>query len=268
MDGVKKSSMTSPHTADKYKCNICKDVGWVQNGDGTWSRCKCYEKECIERLWANFGVKVADVKKLNEYKPYDDRTAQAKNKAIQYLRTFDKIINTNENSFGLFGQAGSGKTHIIVAIGAALLRREKDPVPVVYMPYLEAIRELKANSMDDEYYAKLSGRYCTAKVLIIDDLFKDKIKNGKLMQDKYGHNVALNEADMKHIYPILNYRYINHLPTLISTECTPQTLMELDEALAGRILERCGSNMVVFQGEEYNFRMRKFVEAAANTEVS
>jgi hypothetical protein len=37
-------------------------------------------------------------------------------------------------------------------------------------------------------------------------------------------------------------------------------LLDLDEALAGRILESCGDSMVVFQGPQYNFRMKRFVK--------
>ena len=116
------------------------------------------------------------------------------------------------------------------------------------------MRELKANSMDDEYYFKLVNRYKMAEVLVIDDLFKDKVKSGKLTGD-------LTEADMKHIYPILNYRYNNKLPTIFSTECDINMLLNLDEALAGRIIESCGENITVFQGSEYNYRLRNIRKA-------
>lgn len=123
------------------------------------------------------------------------------------------------------------------------------------MPYLEVMRELKANVNDDEYYLNLSSRYCKAKLLIIDDLFKDKMRNGQLIK-----GACITEADMKHIYPILNYRYFNHLPMAFSTECTPDILNYLDEALAGRILETCDENMTIFKGQQYNYRMRKFAK--------
>nr|WP_051004380.1 DnaA/Hda family protein [Caloramator australicus] len=223
----------------------------LEDKTNTWVKCSCYEKELAERRWRAFGVNPKDVKSINEYIPYDETTRKAKMKAESYLKNFDKICSDRENSFGLFGQPGAGKTHLIVAIGAALLNREPNPVTVVYMPYLEAIKELKANALDHEYYIRIVSKYQEAKLLIIDDLFKDKIKKGEVVGE-------LTETDIKHIYPIINYRYINKLPTLISTECTPDMLLELDEALAGRILETCGDNMVIFSGPKYNFRMRKF----------
>lgn len=149
-----------------------------------------------------------------------------------------------------YGAEWSRKTHIITAIGKALLDKK---IPVVYMPYLEVIRELKSCSMDLEYYEKLINKYKRARVVIIDDLFKDKIRQGNLIGD-------LKESDMKHIYPILNYRYLNYLPTLISTECTPQLLIKLDEALAGRILECCGKRFGVVFKNDCNYRLKQFLE--------
>lgn len=232
-------------------CPICYGTGWELNKDtGAYKRCSCFEKERIDRLWKRYGVDPAEIKKIKEYEAKDNIQKSAKEKAINYIKNFEKIKNERENAFGLFGQPGAGKTHIINAIGAALINQG---IEVIYMPYVEVLRELKANAMDDEYYTKLSSRYQRTKVLIIDDLFKDKFKNCKLVG-------SLTETDMKHIYPIINFRYSNKLPTLISTEATPETLANLDEALAGRIIETCGDNITVFEGSKYNYRMRKFVK--------
>lgn len=258
--------MTSPSLEVKYKCPICQDTGWIETNRG-YKRCECYKREHSIRLWRGFGVDPTRVKKLSKYTPYDNLTLQAKEKATAYIKNFENISIAEENSFGLFGQPGSGKSHIVIAIGAALLN-SNHPVQAIYMPYLEATRELKANVNDDEYYLKLLSRYQKAKLLIIDDLFKDKVKNGRLIKDRYGNKAGLNEADIKHIMPIINYRYFNHLPTVISTECDPNVLIELDEALAGRILEPCGNNMTVFKGAQYNYRMRKFIKRGDDSNAS
>ncbi|MFL0197790.1 ATP-binding protein [Clostridium sp. WILCCON 0269] len=251
--------MTSQNSRGKsaYKCYTCQDTGWAKTKTG-YKRCSCYEKEHAKMLWKSFGVDPSRVKTLNDYNGYDDVTKKALYMAKAYIRNFESIRDTEENSFGLFGQPGAGKSYIAIAIGAALLNR-KNPVQVIYMPYLEAMRELKANVNDDEYYLRLSNRYQRASVLIIDDLFKDKVKNGQLIKDRYGNKLGLSDVDIKHIMPIINYRYFNKLPTLVSTECTMGILVELDEALARRILEPCGYNKIVFKGAEHNYKMRKFV---------
>ena len=73
---------------------------------------------------------------------------------------------------------------------------------------------------------------------------------------------------MKHFYPILNYRYINHLPTIFSTECDIDMLLDLDEALAGRIIESCGTNITVFKGREYNYRLRNLKNLQQNMDIN
>lgn len=236
-------------TSSSYKCSKCKDTSWIEK-DGAYTRCSCYTEEYLSRLWENFGVKLKDIKLLREYEPYNDTTKKAKEKAAEYIRSFDEIKNTRENGFALLGQPGAGKTHIVLAIGKALLEKK---ISVVYMPYLEVIKELKALAMYQEDYEKLLSRYTRAKVLIIDDLFKDKVKKGRIAAE-------LSETDLKHIYPILNYRYLNYLPTIISSECTPNMLLELDEALGGRILETTGPRFsLTFKGD-CNYRLKKFMK--------
>lgn len=236
-------------TSVKYKCNKCSDTTWFYSKNG-YTRCECFEIDLANRLWENFGIKPEDAKTLKDYDVYSKETQLAKEKAIDYINSFNEIKDTRENSFCLRGQPGAGKTHIVVAIGKALINKR---ISVVYMPYLEAVRQLKAGTMDEEYYNNLINKYKRARVLIIDDLFKDKVKKGKLIGE-------LKESDIKHIYPILNYRYLNNMPTLISTECTPKMLLDLDEALGGRILEMSGKRFGLTFGEESNYRLRKFLE--------
>lgn len=236
-------------TSSSYKCSKCKDTSWIEK-DGAYTRCSCYTEEYLSRLWENFGVKIKDIKLLREYEPYNDSTKKAKDKAADYIRNFDEIKDTRENGFALLGQPGAGKTHIVLAIGKALLEKK---ISVVYMPYLEVIKELKALAMYQEDYEKLLSRYTRAKVLIIDDLFKDKVKKGRIAAE-------LSETDLKHIYPILNYRYLNYLPTIISSECTPNMLLELDEALGGRILETTGKRFSLTFKDDCNYRLKKFMK--------
>lgn len=245
--------MTSQCSEGKYKCTKCKDTTWIIDENNICTRCECYEKRIAESVWSRFGVRPEDALKVNDFKPYDDVTYEVKNKAINYIQTFDGIKKTKENSFGLFGQPGAGKSHLVIAIGAALLNRQDKFIKVVYMPYEEVIRDLKANAMDDENYIKIQSKFCRAELLIIDDLFKSKVKNNKLI-------AGLNSSDIKHIYPIINYRNLNKLPILVSSECIPEMLIDLDEAIARRILEMCGDNITVFKGIKYNYSLKKFVK--------
>lgn len=250
MKQARKAGITSD-SSDTYVCKACQDTGWVRTIDDSYRQCSCMELKFIKLCWENYGVRPEEVKPLREYAAYNKVCAAAKTMAAGYIKEFKDIAQRENNWFGLFGQPGAGKTHIAIAVGAALLNREDKPVKAVYMPYLEVMRELKANTQDDEYYINLLGRYKRADLLIIDDLFKDKVKNGRICSE-------LTKADINHIAPLLNHRYYKKLPTIISSECTPYMLVDLDEALGSRIMQRCDENYVIFSGKEFNYRLRKF----------
>lgn len=238
---------TSQSTPDKFRCKLCEDTTWV-NDNGNYRRCQCYELELIRRRWKKFGVNPDDVKMVNEYQAKAGIRLEARRAAANYIENYDTIKTQRNSSIAFLGQPGAGKTHLALAIGRALLERQNH-VDVMYMPYLEVMRELKASALDEDNYNKVQSKYINCELLIIDDLFKDKVKMGRLVGE-------LREADMKHIYPIINQRYINHKPTIYSSECNANMLLDLDEALAGRIIEGCKGNLIIFRyGKENNYRM-------------
>jgi DNA replication protein DnaC len=244
---VQAASMISPSTQDKYKCEECHDSSWIIGENGA-RRCKCFALEVIQRRWKKFGVSPSEVKLLKDYETNTSIKKDARNSAINYIKEFDTIKEQRNSSIAFLGQPGAGKTHLALAIGKALLERIEH-VEVIYMPYLEAVRELKANANEDEAYNKIQSRYISCELLIIDDLFKDKVKKGQLVAE-------LKETDMKHIYPIINQRYINHKPTIYNSECNANMLLDLDEALGGRIIESCKGNIIIFKyGKENNYRL-------------
>ena len=249
MKQVRENQNTTSTVTNSYKCAKCKDTTWLLNDEGkAIARCECYELDYTRIIWERFGVNPENVKLLRNYNAYNETTIRAKKLAVEYIENFEEIIKSDKNWFGLMGQPGAGKTHIVIAMGKALLDKK---IPVVYISYIEATRELKSCANDTEYYNKLSDRYKKAKVLIIDDFFKEKVRNGKLIGE-------LTEVDTKHIQPILNYRYLNKLPTLFSTECTPEMLRALDGSMGDRMLERFDGKFGVVFKQDSNYRMKAF----------
>lgn len=224
-------------------CPKCNGTFWVQGENKGYSRCSCFKEERNKRLWQKFGVNLEDIKTLDEYKVINKTTSVIKSGAVYYTSSHKKIKGTRENSFAVLGQSGSGKSHITIAIGERLIR---EGIEVVYMPYIEGMRLLKSLAQDYEAYTNELNRFIKAEVLIIDDLFKDKVRNGKIIG-------TLTEVDMKHIYPILNYRYVNKLSTIYSSELCISEIEELDEAIGRRIREACGRYMFNIIGREKRY---------------
>ena len=134
------------------------------------------------------------------------------------------------------GQVGSGKTHLSLAIANELM---DSGVGVVYMPFRDVIIKVKQNIMDDVYYHKAMNRYKNARVLLIDDLFKGSI----------------SKSDINIMFEIINHRYFNNLPVIVSTEKSFDELIEIDEAVGSRIVEMSKNHLVQIKGKKLNYRI-------------
>jgi DNA replication protein DnaC len=95
--------------------------------------------------------------------------------------------------------------------------------------------------IDQEYYSKTISKYKTCEVLLIDDLFKGKI----------------NESDINIVFEIINYRYLNFLPIIVSSEFVIDRLLAFDEGVASRVYEMCKDYVVEIEKDlENNFRLK------------
>ena len=144
------------------------------------------------------------------------------------------------------GQPGSGKTHICTAIARDALYR----FPVCYMMWEEESKKLKAVVNEAEEYQSAIAQFKSVEVLYIDDLFKPSY-------DDFGKQRKPTAADIKLAFEIINYRYVNAKPTIISSEWYMDALADIDEATASRIAERCGDFQIVIgkdRAKNYRFR--------------
>ncbi|MBM7869853.1 DNA replication protein DnaC [Clostridium pascui] len=222
-------------------CPICRGVGFIVKSDARYqdiiTPCSCTMKSNIKSKWKLAGLNV-DSSQLNlkNYKIYNAVSRKCKMAALNYLKSFDEIKHKKNNSIAFLGQVGSGKTHLCTAIALNLMDKG---VKGIYMPYRDVITKIKQNMLDGECYSLILGKYKTSELIVIDDLFKGKI----------------TESDINIMFEIINYRYLNTLPMIISSECTMEKLLELDEAVGSRILEMCRGNTIEILGKENNYRV-------------
>lgn len=147
------------------------------------------------------------------------------------------------------GQPGSGKTHLCTAVCRHRLLAGNE---VRYMPWRDKIAEIKAMSLDSERRTEILQGFKTAPILYIDDLYKvGRAADGS--SNPTGADIGL-------AFEIINYRYVNHLPTIVSTEKTPQELVEIDEATGSRIVEMAQGHIYrIEKNLERNYRLRGMV---------
>lgn len=157
---------------------------------------------------------------IAEYKPIDGKQYCFEvETGYLVLRRFGRIFITGN----------SGKTHLCTAICREFLLNCK---AVKYMLWRDDVVALKGLVNDTDAYKELIDTYKQCEVLYVDDLFKTGKSNDGLKQRP-------TAADVNIAFEILNYRYNNpNLLTIISSECTVNDIIDIDEATGGRIFER------------------------------
>lgn len=221
----------------RYNCDKCRDLTFILHGDVAVS-CDCRSLRQTESILKLSGISEEFRKKTFDSfnYAYDIQTIDAYSKASGYYSSFLDIRSSRKNSIMFLGQVGSGKTHLSLAIANKLM---DDGFGVLYMPYRDVITRIKQNVMNGEEYERIVNRYKNAKVLLIDDLFKGSI----------------SKSDVNIVFEIVNFRYFNNLPMIVSCEKGADELLDIDEAIGSRLIEMSKDYLVEMKGRKLNFRV-------------
>lgn len=228
----------------KYKCDKCNDTGWIliRNEDKapTAIRCKCSENDRIEGQWRRAGLSIENRNlTFSNFEVWNESSQMSKENAIRYYKNFNKIKMTRQNSIIFCGQVGSGKTHLAIALALNFIQNLS--IKVRYMSYRESIMELKQNILDCTAYNARISQYKMCEILLIDDLFKGKI----------------TDTEINIMYEIIDYRYKNNKPIIISSELMIDELIMKDEALGSRIFEMTRDYLIIIKRDKRNnYRIR------------
>lgn len=228
-----------------YDCSKCINRGRYathkEGGGVSFVECDCMKiRRCIQKMEASGLREVIRDWTFEAYKDSESWQTTIKQGAMAYA---DKL----EGWLLFCGQSGSGKTHLCTAV---CRRRLLDGDEVRYMPWRQDVRELK--SMDSSAQVEALKKLQIVPILFIDDLFKaGRAADGSCNPTAADINIA---------FDIINYRYTQKLPTIISTERTPAELVEIDEAAGGRIVEMAQGNTYLIEKKQgRNYRLRGVV---------
>ena len=238
---------------DGYDCPICKNKGHVfklvDEEDGSFRQvfadCKCAEvRRSILRMKKSGLKNIIKDYTFDKFVDSDQWQKTIKQAAVEYAKN-------PEGWFTIGGQSGAGKTHICTAICREFLLAGRN---VMYMLWRDEVVKLKGLANNPEEYGKLIDKYKKADILYIDDLFKTgKGPDGDIQRP--------TGADVNVAFEIINYRSNDpNLLTIISSECTEDDLLDIDEAVGGRIIEKAGKNAFsIAKNRARNYRLRKSV---------
>lgn len=237
------------HLEDGYECDLCKNKGFisvVKEGQlgfyEAMTECKCMKiRRAIKRLDRS-GIK--DAAKRCTFGNYQATEDWQKT----LLNTARSFVTSHSDRWLYFGGCpGSGKTHLCTAAAMTLLKQGKE---VYYMLWREDAPQLKSLQVSnmDEYTSRVE-HLKTVDVLYIDDMFKTG-------RGESGARQRPTSADINLAFEILNKRAITGKTTIISSECTDEELVDIDQGLAGRIIHQSRPYFMSLSGKDKDWRLK------------
>ena len=171
---------------------------------------------------------------LKNYKTQENWQKIILDTALEYL------ANGGEKWWFIGGQSGSGKTMICTGIVGELVKKRYE---TRYIVWNEAMRDLKDDIANKQQLSVKLEELKRVELLYIDDLFKSEP----------------TKFDKDTLFEIINYRYNNNLKTIISSEKSINVIFEIDNAIGGRIKERCCEFCIsVEKDNTKNQRLKKY----------
>lgn len=242
---------------DNYECHLCNNkggrmelqIGYSGTPEPVYVPCKCMKVRSMIAKLERSGLKnIIKDYSFDKFEATEDWQKTMKNAAIKFTQ------DESHTWFFMGGNSGAGKTHLCTAITAHYLRKGKT---AKYMLWRDEMPKIKAIVNDHEAYNKIITEMKTVDVLYIDDLFK-------MGKDRDGNVQPPTVADINIAFEILNYRYNNkELITVISSERTITDILEIDEAIGGRISEMTvpyGYYIGIKKDPSRNYRMKGIIE--------
>lgn len=232
---------------DGYDCSICHNKEYVYEPRfnefyGAWQEtaipCKCQKTRKVLRRLKKSGLQDSIKKSFDSYQTDTEWRVKLKDMVLNWLQQDGRWMYIG-------GATGSGKTHLCIAAMLKLLKRNRE---VYYMLWREEVPKLKSLVNDHEEYEKRVSELKNVDVLYIDDLFK----TGKA--DRATQRPT--EADINLAFEIINHRYVTNKVTVITSECTTTDLVDIDQALAGRIVEKAEPFCVSIKGKDKDWRLK------------
>ena len=243
-EGEDGSRPSQKQTAN-YECPKCKDelgflvpvkTSYFVDGETKeyetheWRQCACVEERRRKRLFKSSHITEAFQQISFDSFVLDGRPAcihDAYYSVRHWLDVFDSIRHTARNSIALLGEPDTGKTHLLIAASNVLINRG---VSVLYFPWVEGSNELREAVAKKEDVQSRIDAMKTVDVLYIDDLYKGRKEPTEFQQEW--------------LFEVVNYRYLNNLPLMVSSELFVDQLIKFDKGIARRIYEPAQTHKV------------------------
>ena len=233
-------NQTKEPPVNGYDCPLCFNKGdslriIVKENGGVYEQ--SIPCECEKYRSASYRMAISGLNNFEERLTFEhfDKLDPFQIKMYDKAVAFIRHLEHTSSWFYVGGQSGCGKTHICVALSRNLVKNGR---LVKYMNWRSESVTIKRD--DHTRVAELQN----AQILFIDDFFK-------VAEDE-----KPTAADIRLAFEILDYRYNRHMPTIITSEWFSKNILEIDEGVGGRIIERAkGFDLAVKREDGRNWRV-------------
>lgn len=238
---MKRNSTSQKDTGAAVKCEVCQDRGYIafdRDGYFTTKDCNCtIAKRHMKMLERAEIAEAFEECTFDTFEPCSDVVKVAKKCALEYANTFQPNPESKSgHSLMLLGEVGSGKTTLGICVMRTILN---NGIAALYTPYRDMMHTLKSAVKDEEKYEIALDKYFKPKVLFLDDLYK-----------------GMTEADVRTLYDLVNARYLAKKPVIVTSELTVESMRDIDDAIATRLVEMSRGYIYELRGNGLNYRLR------------
>ena len=237
-----------------YKCNICKDTGFVLDNNYKTTMCNCLKQKLLNISLNQSNISNIDKENFSTFNEliFSDEVDLAKyrfntsprrnilnikNKSIEFINNFD---NPKYKNLLFAGSTGCGKSFMSNCIAAELLKKGKTVIYQTAPVLLESVIDFKMNRQknpQNNFYQSILD----CDLLIIDDLGTE----------------SLNSMKLSELFTILNTRILNLnnkvTKTIISTNLNINDIFRnYEERIGSRIAGYY--DIYYFFGEDLRFK--------------
>lgn len=230
---IKTLNLSEKDFEPKFTCSKCKDSGYIGN-----TQCSCFRSRVNAELIKASGLEVA---KLNTFNDFDAEIAndqthievlnKLKNQLLLYTQKFP---NTKACNILISGPTGVGKTFALECTTSEILKRGFTA---------NFLTSFQLNNQFLRYH----GCYDANKQSYLNILLEPDL----LVIDDLGTEPMFNNVTKEYLYLVISERMLKHKGTLISTNLTPQHIMDrYGERVFSRLFDKSKSILIRLEGND------------------